>query len=671
MRIENPFTGSFFKSTRIRILLTFLFPVLIFATILFLTLVTNPSKVMAGSCPTGGYYCGNDGLGLNSSTLYYCTGAGANPQVSQNCSNGCKINPPGVPDQCNSAPSGPCPSSGDYCGGTVGQNANDLYYCSGAGANPTLKQTCSSNGCQYNPEGTADVCKPSGPCPSSGDYCGGTVGQNSNNLYYCSGAGANPTLKQTCSTNGCQYNPQGTADVCKPSGPCPSSGDYCGGTVGQNANDLYYCSGAGANPTLKQTCSSNGCQYNPSGTADVCKVAPSGNCPNSGDYCGGSIGENINNLYYCSGAGADPTLKSSCSNGCKVFPEGTADVCKAPAPTSCPGNGDYCGSSVGQNPDYLYTCSAAGAGAGAAPQLKESCNLGCHINPPGTRDVCTTATTAVCPNGDGLYCGASVQLDANTLYSCTNGNYTVSQTCNNGCQQNAPGVADVCKTTTPSSSQQIIFPMQVGSQNVSDFKVEPGFIYGSGPVYIWSDCLGGHEANTSANKYHGGIDIIASDAKGTLEIDTSNSSDVTAGKKGSKNAQVVTIGSGTMTDLFVGEQGGRITMKLDVKDLDRTVYVTYMHINIDQSILDAYSNSDPSHRNLPVGQLLGTVGDFSPNVSNPHLHFQVTTSPDWGGGYSSSSNPELDDNGFINPCAFFLRHGASVPANCPNVTPNG
>ena len=33
-----------------------------------------------------------------------------------------------------------------------------------------------------------------GSCPSSGWYCGGSVGQNSNYLYYCSGAGANPTL---------------------------------------------------------------------------------------------------------------------------------------------------------------------------------------------------------------------------------------------------------------------------------------------------------------------------------------------------------------------------------------------------------------------------------------------------------------------------------------------
>jgi hypothetical protein len=279
-RLRSPKVNAYIRAS---ILLAFFI-----VSTLFLANTSRTVKA-ASPCPSGGYYCGNDGLGMNASTLYYCSGSGATPQVSQQCSNGCKINPPGVPDACNPA-SGPCPSSGDYCGGSVGQNGNNLYYCSGAGANPTLKQTCSSNGCQTNPPGTPDVCRPSGACPSGGDYCGGSVGQNANNLYSCSGAGANPTLKQTCSTNGCQVNPPGTPDVCKPSGACPSSGAYCGGSVGQNANNLYSCSGAGANPVLNTTCS-NGCQVNPPGTADVCKPAGA-SCPSGGYYCGVSVGQN-------------------------------------------------------------------------------------------------------------------------------------------------------------------------------------------------------------------------------------------------------------------------------------------------------------------------------------------------------------------------------------------
>ena len=41
----------------------------------------------AGACSHLGYYCGNDGLSLGSSTLYYCSGAGASPAVSKACGN--------------------------------------------------------------------------------------------------------------------------------------------------------------------------------------------------------------------------------------------------------------------------------------------------------------------------------------------------------------------------------------------------------------------------------------------------------------------------------------------------------------------------------------------------------------------------------------------------------
>jgi hypothetical protein len=658
-------------STRFNILRKLNIPFLLFLFITFVLIFSTsfltPSSVQAiNACPSGGYYCGNDGLNGNASTLYRCTGAGATPQVSQNCSYGCKINPPGVADVCNSAPSGPCPSSGDYCGGTVGQNSNNLYYCSGAGANPTLKQTCSSNGCQYNPSGTADVCKappPTGPCPSSGDYCGGTVGQNSNNLYNCTGTGANPTLKQTCSSNGCQYNPSGTADVCKAppaSGPCPSSGDYCGGTVGQNSNNLYNCTGAGANPTLKQTCSSNGCQYNPSGTADVCKAPPaSGLCPSSGDYCGVSVGQNSNNLYNCTGAGANPTLKNSCSNGCKVNSVGVADVCYAPAPTGCTAGGDFCGSSVGQNSNNLYYCS----GAGASPTLKQSCSLGCHINPVGTADVCKTASVTTCPNGNGMYCGTSVGLNSSTLYQCTNGTYSAIQSCGNGCQQNAPGTADSCKSSSPTSNNStLIFPMQTGTQNVSDYKIEPGFRYGSGPVYVWLTCdgsAGNADVNYSANKYHAGIDIIGVNAKGTEEVHTNE--DKLACQQGSLGAKVVAVGDGIITSISnTPTSGDLITLKLDTLDNGDTIYAMYMHVVKDSSIV--------LNGRVVQGAPIGTVGQFS-GAHNPHLHFEMHTFPNWDGGYSLNSNPNV--SGYRNPCDVISRHGGAVPDSCSNVNING
>ncbi|MFC1780278.1 RICIN domain-containing protein, partial [Patescibacteria group bacterium] len=82
-----------------------------------------------GACPSGGWYCGGS-VGENPDNLYYCTGAGAIPTLSQECENGCQVNDPGYPDECIL---GACPTGGWYCGGSVGENPDNLYYCTGAG----------------------------------------------------------------------------------------------------------------------------------------------------------------------------------------------------------------------------------------------------------------------------------------------------------------------------------------------------------------------------------------------------------------------------------------------------------------------------------------------------------------------------------------------------------
>jgi len=65
------------------------------------------------------------------------------------------------------------------------------------------------------------------------------------------------------------------------------------------------------------------------------------------------------------------------------------------------------------------------------------------------KDFYLTPTTVPCPNGNGLYCGsANLGQDTNYLYQCTNGSYTLSQQCSNGCQVNAPGTNDSCKAAT-------------------------------------------------------------------------------------------------------------------------------------------------------------------------------------------------------------------------------
>ena len=373
-----------------------------------------------GACPSYGWYCGGS-VGQNPDYLYFCSAAGADPVLEEACANGCTIEPPGTPDHCTGA----CPDYGWYCGGSVGQNPDYLYFCSAAGADPVLEEAC-TNGCQINPPGTPDQCI--GTCPDYGWFCGGSVGQDPNNLYFCTEAGAEPELEQTCS-NGCQVEPPGTPDHCI--GLCPGYGWYCGGSVGQNPDYLYFCSATGAEPTLQEACSL-GCQVEPPGTADHCI----GTCPDSGWYCGTTVGQDPNNLYYCTGANAIPQLSQTCQHGCQINPPGTPDQCSA---DTCPDYGWYCGSSVGEDPNNVYFCTTAAVD----PQLAHVCGNGCQVNPPGTKDVC--AAGGPCPDY-GWFCGGSVGQDPGTLYFCTAPNAVaqVSQVCTNGCQVNPPGIRDVC-----------------------------------------------------------------------------------------------------------------------------------------------------------------------------------------------------------------------------------
>lgn len=60
----------------------------------------------SGSCSHVGYYCGNDGLGMDANNLYYCSGAGAKPTLSKDCSFTCVTMPSGKDDACST--SGTC-----------------------------------------------------------------------------------------------------------------------------------------------------------------------------------------------------------------------------------------------------------------------------------------------------------------------------------------------------------------------------------------------------------------------------------------------------------------------------------------------------------------------------------------------------------------------------------
>ncbi len=165
-----------------------------------------------------------------------------------------------------------------------------------------------------------------------------------------------------------------------------SNGNYCGTTLGLDQNTLYKCSNGAS--SFIQSCT-YGCSIQAQGTNDFCLAPPTSNqCPNNqnGTYCGGELGSNYNAnaLYSCQNGVSTQT--NTCTYGCIIKPPGTADVCRS-TPTStagCPsgGNGNYCGTTLGLNPNKLYNCNS-----GTITEVA-SCSNGCELKPPGTADAC-------------------------------------------------------------------------------------------------------------------------------------------------------------------------------------------------------------------------------------------------------------------------------------------
>ncbi len=158
-----------------------------------------------------------------------------------------------------------------------------------------------------------------------------------------------------------------------------------------------------------------------------------------GSYCGSDLGglADHNSLYTCTGGVTASAM--ACPNGCEN------GACKSPPADPCAsaqsGNGAYCGASLGAgDPDTLYNCQN-GSTASSMP-----CPSGCQVNPPGVADKCKPQgdPCSGASSGDGLYCGASLGGDSNTLYNCVGGATQSSQVCSAGCQVNPPGTPDAC-----------------------------------------------------------------------------------------------------------------------------------------------------------------------------------------------------------------------------------
>mgnify|MGYP003386677078 FL=1 len=112
--------------------------------------------VKAG-CHHKGYYCGDDGLGKNANKLYYCSGDGADPVLSEACAFTCVTEPSGQDDQCSKNGSCSAVNTGYYCGDDkIDGGASNLYYC--VNSAPQGAKKC-ENGCKTAPSGQDDYCK--------------------------------------------------------------------------------------------------------------------------------------------------------------------------------------------------------------------------------------------------------------------------------------------------------------------------------------------------------------------------------------------------------------------------------------------------------------------------------------------------------------------------------
>jgi hypothetical protein len=106
-----------------------------------------------GSCVYGdGLYCGGNGVTGDSRTLYRCTSGSVS--VAEVCIE-CERMPVGQNDRCKAAA---CPyGDGLYCGGNgIGGSTSTLYQCTAGKV--TTKQVC-ANGCERMPVGQNDRCK--------------------------------------------------------------------------------------------------------------------------------------------------------------------------------------------------------------------------------------------------------------------------------------------------------------------------------------------------------------------------------------------------------------------------------------------------------------------------------------------------------------------------------
>jgi hypothetical protein len=313
----------------------------------------------------------------------------------------------------------------------------------GQGGGHHLHLEVRKNGNAFDPFNSSDVVW-TGSCADVG---GGTPGPTGFCVGKMDGAWCDGDALVTCvggsvvasavCPSGCKSNPVGVADACNEGAPaeCPAgNGKYCGAALGKSADKLYQCENGDS--WVLEDCA-NGCHIAPAGQSDYCEPdpEPEPECPaGNGKYCGATLGESADKLYQCEDG--DSWVIEDCANGCHIAPAGQSDYCEPPPQAGCPsGNGLYCGATLGLDGSTLYSCSDGDT------SFQAWCAAGCNIAPAGQSDSCKSGS---CPSGNGAYCGQTGGLDSGKLYDCSNGAWTVKQSCGGSCVVAPPGSPDYC-----------------------------------------------------------------------------------------------------------------------------------------------------------------------------------------------------------------------------------
>jgi hypothetical protein len=136
-------------------------------------------------------------------------------------------------------------------------------------------------------------------------------------------------------STGCYLHAPANSSTPPPSGApdCSKrSGWNCGddGVINGAPNTNYDCKLGQSIPLATEVCT-YGCKIMPNGVADVCNSAPAPDCSHrSGWNCGddGVINGNASTNYDCKLGQVAPLDAVVCPYGCVVMPEGTPDYCR-------------------------------------------------------------------------------------------------------------------------------------------------------------------------------------------------------------------------------------------------------------------------------------------------------------------------------------------------------